>query len=663
VLKRLDKKKVTNVTRTKSLFLTCAVLAFSTAPIFAQDSTNCFLRDFKPKTAVIPPYEVSTKPTAAPTVTVIVNTADTLGKVSPYLLGNAVAVWVGQNVDNPMMANWVKMLSPNLIRFPGGSWSDIYFWNEDPGDLPDSIPDGNTYNYGTGKYSKVQFYPQFGPNQALTPVGYYDLRSKTGAQGLITVNYAYARYGTSAYPVEQAAHLAASWVRYDAGRTKFWEVGNEVAGPWEAGWLIDTALNQDGQPAVITGTLYAQHFKVFEDSMKAAAAAMGDTIYIGAIIIQFDGTNNSDIANRNWNQEVFSTLGDTVDFYVWHDYYGASITTVSGQVTSARSEVNADMSFMEGDIAKKGAAKRPLTLTEWNTNGPSSVEISIANGMQAVTVFCEMAVHNVGMSTRWLLSNWDTDGMFYYISPLNPSIPLWNPRPDFYYLYYLRQFLGDQMVGSSVTGSSNILAYASTFSSGNVGLVVLNVGSTNQVVNVAPRNIGVGNRFYTYTLTGNNNFALPQSVVVNGDSGIGTVWGPNTDLQNIAAVAYPIGDTIAFNSPPNSVEYVLLDAGKNVMSASDRNITLIPDAYELNQNYPNPFNPTTTIGYSVPQLGFISLKVYNVLGQEVATLFSGMQRPGSYTALFDAGRLASGVYFYRLQTGNIQITKKLVVMK
>ena len=109
------------MTRTKFLFLTCAVLAVSSASLFAQDSTNCFLNDFKPKIAEIPSYVDSTAPTAAPTATVIVNAADTLGKVSPYLLGNAVAVWVGQDLDNTVMIKWVKMLAPSLIRFPGGS--------------------------------------------------------------------------------------------------------------------------------------------------------------------------------------------------------------------------------------------------------------------------------------------------------------------------------------------------------------------------------------------------------------------------------------------------------------------------------------------------------------------------------------------------------------
>ena len=92
---------------------------------------------------------------------------------------------------------------------------------------------------------------------------WYKLRTNTNvSEGLITVNYAYARYGTSKNPVAQAAHLAADWVRYDNGRTKFWEIGNENGGPWEYGWMIDTALNQDGQPQIISGELYGKHFMV-----------------------------------------------------------------------------------------------------------------------------------------------------------------------------------------------------------------------------------------------------------------------------------------------------------------------------------------------------------------------------------------------------------------
>jgi hypothetical protein len=88
-----------------------------------------------------------------------------------------------------------------------------------------------------------------------------------------------------------------------------------------------------------------------------------------------------------------------------------------------------------------------------------------------------------------------------------------------------------------------------------------------------------------------------------------------------------------------------------------------PRLFALNQNYPNPFNPTTQISYSVPTTGLVTLKVYNILGQEVANLFSGMKNAGEYVATFDGTKLASGVYFYRLQAGNQMLVKKMVMMK
>ncbi len=89
----------------------------------------------------------------------------------------------------------------------------------------------------------------------------------------------------------------------------------------------------------------------------------------------------------------------------------------------------------------------------------------------------------------------------------------------------------------------------------------------------------------------------------------------------------------------------------------------IPGEYVLNQNFPNPFNPTTQIQYSVPKNGYVSLKVYNAIGQEVAILFSGMQRAGNYEATFDGKGFSSGIYFYRLQADNVSITKKFVLLK
>jgi len=74
--------------------------------------------------------------------------------------------------------------------------------------------------------------------------------SQTNNTGIITVNYGYARYGTGPDPANTAAHYAADWVRYDNGRTKYWEIGNESARSMQAGFRINTAANQDGQPEI-----------------------------------------------------------------------------------------------------------------------------------------------------------------------------------------------------------------------------------------------------------------------------------------------------------------------------------------------------------------------------------------------------------------------------
>ena len=109
------------------------------------------------------------------------------------------------------------------------------------------------------------------------------------------------------------------------------------------------------------------------------------------------------------------------------------------------------------------------------------------------------------MASRWDLANgWangNDQGMF------NPGdepggIAKWNPRPAFYYMYFFQKYFGDRMVNSTVTGGSFLASYASTFSSGQAGVVLVNTASVNQVVNVAFNNYAIGSNYYYYTLNG-----------------------------------------------------------------------------------------------------------------------------------------------------------------
>ena len=89
----------------------------------------------------------------------------------------------------------------------------------------------------------------------------------------------------------------------------------------------------------------------------------------------------------------------------------------------------------------------------------------------------------------------------------------------------------------------------------------------------------------------------------------------------------------------------------------------VPYEYKVFQNYPNPFNPTTTIHYELPLEGFVTLKVFDVLGKEVKTLIEGYRTEGRYEVQFDATALTSGMYFYRIQTGSFVETKKMILLR
>jgi hypothetical protein len=89
----------------------------------------------------------------------------------------------------------------------------------------------------------------------------------------------------------------------------------------------------------------------------------------------------------------------------------------------------------------------------------------------------------------------------------------------------------------------------------------------------------------------------------------------------------------------------------------------LPLEYSLDQNYPNPFNPTTTIRYSIPEDNFVSIKLYDILGNEVLTLVNEQRQAGRYEMLFNASNIASGVYYYQINSGSFTQTRKLMLMK
>ena len=152
-------------------------------------------------------------------------------------------------------------------------------------------------------------------------------------------------------------------------------------------------------------------------------------------------------------------------------------------------------------------------------------------------------------------------------------------------------------------------------------------------------------------------------VKFDGETAITFTADDGLPFSTISAIAVDGLSNIWFgNGPLNASGLGFYGDSSSIVSfMGDDNF--VPVANYLSQNYPNPFNPTTTIEYSLPLSGDVSLIVYNLLGEEVARLFDGFQQAGVHNTSWDASNLSSGIYLYRLQAGDFVQTKKLLLLK
>lgn len=156
--------------------------------------------------------------------------------------------------------------------------------------------------------------------------------------------------------------------------------------------------------------------------------------------------------------------------------------------------------------------------------------------------------------------------------------------------------------------------------------------------------------------------AMPNSLGTPISTNAGTYTFNFTYWKNSVWVDSAIY-TIAFIQNDNDKSLLNSGKGYHSITAIHEYSNEIPEKYSLEQNYPNPFNPSTRIKFSVPKNGYISLKVYDMLGNEVSTLVDGYHQAGIYDIYFDGSNLSSGVYFYKLTTSGLVQTRKMILVK
>ena len=202
--------------------------------------------------------------------------------------------------------------------------------------------------------------------------------------------------------------------------------------------------------------------------------------------------------------------------------------------------------------------------------------------------------------------------------------------------------------------------------------------SSDEILKFKPPDILSAPINFTATATGTNEVSLNWEDNNTQEQGfkIERKNGSNGIYKLIDSVEQNITNYSDLSVQENTLYYYrvyayldqVVSAYSNEDSAQTPNVTgvknsFVPFTYNLEQNFPNPFNPTTKIRYQIANRGFVSLRVYNILGNKVATLVNEEKPAGIYIVEFDASSLPSGIYFYHLQTGSFISTKKLILMK
>jgi len=149
--------------------------------------------------------------------------------------------------------------------------------------------------------------------------------------------------------------------------------------------------------------------------------------------------------------------------------------------------------------------------------------------------------------------------------------------------------------------------------------------------------------------------AGPAGSSIDAVSGVFS-WAPTVDQANHV---YTV--TIQAISNGLSVTTSQFIAGSGIVDV--QKINTIPTVYNLSQNYPNPFNPTTQIQFALPKESFVKLSVYNVIGQEIQVLVNKNMSAGNYKVNFDASKLNSGMYLYRIETADYTSVRKMLLVK
>ena len=483
-----------------------------------------------------------------------------LTKISKYIFGNNLGHWSNRKfLENDNFIFNLKDMGIQVVRFPGGNASNDYFW--DAANL-NQCPNGTPSIIYKSNFTKST-PPKFGiqGNFRTRPEDYYELLLRTNSTGSICVNYSFSLYSEIEDELERvnnAADYAASWVNevnIKRGlNIKFWEIGNENWGKWQAGYHVK-------ERGIIDPKKYGQHCKIFIEKMKA----VDPDIKIG--VVGFQKPKSRDSVQLKWNELVIPEIIDYADFYILHDYYAKFGAILSP--TEMLSSIDTTYSHIKvvNDAIKKFTDKNenflPVALTEFNTRSNASISknngatnVSHTAGLFFAHALGEIIRQGYGMAMVWDIENGYKDGQDHgmFASSKENDVNWLTPHPSYYHYYYYNKCFGD-LYYETLTTNNSIRVHASSFSSGEAGLVVVNISAKEEIVEIEMKNFKNVKTAGVYEIYNDN--PLSRKTGINGEFAKGNAGGPEKFRKIKAKKLTVSNNKIKIRSKPFSANYIL----------------------------------------------------------------------------------------------------------
>lgn len=505
------------------------------------------------------------------------------------------------------------------FRFPAGSGSNQYFWD---GEVPASFAIPVEVLSG----SEARF---------LSPENFVTFKRNAKGEGTVVVNYFYARYGLTAEgtresKVQQAADYAAGLVRFfnveHRAGIKYWEIGNECYGAWETGY--------DVNGSIVTGKEYGEDFRVFAEAMKA----VDPDIQLGAVL-----------SHRlfEWNNQVLREVEDHADFLIVHHYFEVEDAfSAAIAIQGIRNDMQ-EIQAAAGHHTSKVPGHFPVAFTEFNIQGDQAT--TITNGLFTADVLGTVIENRFSMSNIWV-NEWGISGNHSkgLLALNDPDQPNYTARPTYTPFHFYNRYFGDRMIRTKLTGSDQLKTYASTFSDGKIGVVLINYSGEDQTLafDLADSTL-VFDSIYWHSVYAENRQAGNKKFYVNGQTGATPGGGP-VDLSVVPAFAAAYHQHNHFLVPKFSATYLVLTTGTITSTGS------------VNKRLPERLYPNPTSGWLVFEsqggapAGFF---LYDLSGREVGNYLS-IAENSLQRVIFNCSRLPSGIYLLKSQGGTHKFVKK-----